>query len=114
VSFKDIEDRILKLIGEKYGLPWPIPEEVHQMDARMLKTEGVQLTRFKDRAGWEMSKSWNALEPLEGLELIRRPWYETEQGFIQTFRRLFPAQAQEADDFSWMPGSASASPHPSP
>jgi 5'-deoxynucleotidase YfbR-like HD superfamily hydrolase len=107
VSFKDIENRILKCIGDKFGLPWPIPKEVHTMDARMLKTEALDITRFKDSAALLPKKAWWDNEALEGLDLIKRPWFETEQGFIHTFKKLFPAYAREADDFSWMPENAS-------
>lgn len=38
-GFVEIEDRVLQVIFEKYGLVWPIPEEVKRIDYAMLIDE---------------------------------------------------------------------------
>lgn len=113
VTFKDLEDRILKIIVTKYGLPWPMPAEVHEMDIRMLRTEAEQITPFKRDPMYYEGKGWLMAEPLEGLDLVLRPWHETEQGFLHTFKTMFPEFASEAEEpLPKPPGIASTSPRP--
>jgi hypothetical protein len=38
-AFRDAEDRLLALIAELYGLPWPMPAAVHHADEVLLATE---------------------------------------------------------------------------
>jgi hypothetical protein len=42
-AYIELEETIQKKIGEKFGLTWPIPDEVHKADRRMLFTEKEQL-----------------------------------------------------------------------
>lgn len=42
-QYKEIEQRVERCIFEKYGLPYPLPPEVKQVDLRMLATEQLQL-----------------------------------------------------------------------
>jgi len=37
--YHEIEDRVQEAVARKYGLPWPIPDEVHQADNDMLAIE---------------------------------------------------------------------------
>ncbi len=38
-AFIDVEDRILRVIGEKFGLCWPMPPEVKRADKEILLAE---------------------------------------------------------------------------
>ena len=38
-EFKALENHTLSLIAQRFDLPWPIPEEIHEADNRMLATE---------------------------------------------------------------------------
>jgi len=40
---KAVEERLLGVIAERFGLPWPIPPEVFEADLRMLATEARYL-----------------------------------------------------------------------
>lgn len=38
-QYKEIEDGLMKVIAEKFGFQYPLPDEVHKADAKMLKIE---------------------------------------------------------------------------
>jgi hypothetical protein len=38
-EFRAAEDRLLELVAVRFGLPWPLPAEVHEADERLLATE---------------------------------------------------------------------------
>lgn len=42
-DYKAIEANLLKVIAERFGLPWPMPTEVHVADATLLATEKIAL-----------------------------------------------------------------------
>ncbi len=63
-AYREVEERVLRVIAEKYGLSWPMPVEVHEVDARMLATEARALMR----SGGE---SWASLaEPYEKFQTV--------------------------------------------
>ena len=39
LGFQEIEDRILRCVAERFGLPWPMPESIHDADLLALATE---------------------------------------------------------------------------
>ena len=38
-QYKEVEDGLMKVIAEKFGFQYPLPDEVHKADAKMLKIE---------------------------------------------------------------------------
>ena len=38
-EYMKIEDKIQRTIAERYGLPWPMPHEVHEADSNILSLE---------------------------------------------------------------------------
>ena len=44
-NFKEIEDRLLKAIIERFGLDWPMPIQVHVIDRNIVAEEARQLWR---------------------------------------------------------------------
>lgn len=42
-NFKEIEDNILEVIFNKYGIEWPIPDEIHRIDRKLCITEARDL-----------------------------------------------------------------------
>lgn len=44
-QFSEAEDRILELVAQKWGLEWPMPDEVHVVDRRMFSTEWRDVRR---------------------------------------------------------------------
>lgn len=85
------ENHILKLIAERFGLPWPMPEAVHEIDNRMLVTEARALTRFiVEDEHWVNQKSWAHIQGYEDLELRERSMEQTRDHFLELFHRYFP------------------------
>ena len=72
-------DRLLRAVAERFGLPWPIPAEVHEVDRRMLATERRDLMAKVD---W-----WcDTAEPFDWrIEFIARP-EEAERTYLEKFR----------------------------
>lgn len=62
-AIEDIEMGILEVVFAKYGLPWPIPIQVLEVDERMLMTERRDLV------------SREAHVPKKLLETREHPWY---------------------------------------
>lgn len=42
-AYRDLEDRLLRRIIEHFGLSWPMPQEVHVADTKLLATEARDL-----------------------------------------------------------------------
>lgn len=64
--FKAYEDTLHRLIAERFGLPWPIPEAVHEIDNRMLVTEAKYLTNYPSAEHWIHEKNWAHIKPYAG------------------------------------------------
>lgn len=76
------EERILQIIAEKFGLPWPIPDSVHLIDRRAVLTESLHNTRSKDAGGF-LGPEWVRLEPYDSSLLrYQEPW-EAERDFLR-------------------------------
>jgi len=52
IEFSALEDHTLSMIAERFDLPWPIPDEIHEADNRMLATEA------RDVLGGQV-RDWN-------------------------------------------------------
>lgn len=97
---KSMETRILKVVAIKYGLPWPIPEEIKEVDKRMWATEERDI-RNKSRFEW----STDVVPYLERIVPMAN-WRTVKLIFIEQFDRLisgkdvinFPRQ-----QFIWRP-----------
>jgi hypothetical protein len=81
--YTDAEDRLLRLIALRFGLPWPMPKEIGVADDRMLATERQQL--FDDR-----QPHWDALDGIEPYPIVLRcmGWGAAEVAFITRFKEL--------------------------
>lgn len=88
IDFKEFENRLLKLVAERFGLCWPIPEEIHIIDNRMLVTEALELTSFRENLHWAKTKPWADIQPLD-VDLPHRDPRMTELAFMQAFNELF-------------------------
>ena len=74
-GFRKIEDRILRVIAEKFELEWPMPEEIHTIDTRLLMSERRDLMGPKSMR-WKIE-----VEPLPGLIVPMSP-EEAERIFL--------------------------------
>lgn len=46
--YKEVEEKIMRLVADKFNLVWPMPKEVKEADTIMLATEATQLTARAD------------------------------------------------------------------
>lgn len=88
-DYAGIESAILAAVAEKFGLGWPMPEEVHEVDTRMLVTEARDLLA-------EVPIGWGRGFGLEGVEpyswrVMPVGWREAEKMFLERFDNLFSA-----------------------
>jgi hypothetical protein len=80
--FKEIENRLHQLIAERFGLPWPMPEAVHEIDNRMLVTEAYYLTNYEREEHWIKEKHWAHIKPYAGDHVLL---YQTMEGAEENF-----------------------------
>jgi uncharacterized protein len=84
-QFDDIETRLMRVIADRYGLVWPMPECVKHIDTVMLVTErrDVLATPPIPWAGGA------GIDPLPE-RIVPWPWEEAERAFLLRFAELFP------------------------
>lgn len=58
--YKEAENLLMEAIAERFGITWPVPEEVHYADNLLLVTEARDL--MHGTADW--SPEYRAIEPL--------------------------------------------------
>lgn len=78
------EDRLLQTIAQRFGLSWPMPSAVKEMDRRFLVTEMRDLTRH--HGGWQAEADAYGVKPLD----IRiTPWApaRARKAFMSAFER---------------------------
>ena len=79
-AYADIEERVLGVIGERFGFRLPMPPEVKEVDNRMVLTEGAQL-------GFDTS-GWNVPAEPYTFRLTPRAPLEAEVMFFRRFEEL--------------------------
>lgn len=84
-DYKRIEERVERAVAEAFKLPYPMPPEIKQADARMLMTEAPQLLGPTPR-DWGVDAKPFDVE----IELWEPPW--AEQMFMERFEALVPAE----------------------
>ena len=88
------EERILKLVAERYELVWPMPAEVHEADDLLLVTEARDLMHATDHAG-----IWSNLPRMRPLQITIEPWsfVRAESEFLAAFKRLYKQAPDEPE-----------------
>ena len=83
VGFREIEERIMRCVAERFDLSWPMPESIHDADLRALATER------RDVMGKPPSP-WKAIEGIECSPLIVWPYApkEAHENFLARFAHL--------------------------
>lgn len=85
-NYREIEDRLCGVIAAKYGVPYPWPEDVHEIDMRILLDERNQLLRPSPAPlgdGWP-----DHLEPLNAFIRCLDP-QTAKAAFLGRFYELF-------------------------
>ena len=69
-TMKEVEERLLRIIAEKFNLPWPIPETVFEIDNRMLVMEAMYLTNYGKPDHWVTERPWADIKPYAGAHVL--------------------------------------------
>jgi hypothetical protein len=85
VPFKVFEEKLLKLIAERFGLPWPIPDAVKEIDNRMLVTEARANTTYHSDTHWIHQKPWQSIKPYANDDVLL---WQTPQMAEEAFLKL--------------------------
>ena len=80
-GYKELEDIVMKTISEKFGLVWPLPQQVKVVDRKMLYTEASQLLPGADWIQYQ--------EAYNGMPIKEMHWREVEAIFLQVFAGLY-------------------------
>ena len=81
-GYKEIEARVCKCIAAKFGLCWPMPEEIKEIDTRILHDESLQVMSKKPR-------TWPQLHlPPLGIRILGLTHDEATRMFLETFWEL--------------------------
>jgi 5'-deoxynucleotidase YfbR-like HD superfamily hydrolase len=83
--FQRLEDALLRIIAERFGLPWPMPDVVHTIDNRMLVTEAVNLTNYEQAEHWIYEKPWAHIKPYANDQVLL---HQTPEMAKEAFLRL--------------------------
>ncbi len=70
---RPLEQNILRVISDKFGLCWPIPEEVHRLD--------------KEQGRWELDAVLKGRDIIYRFLCLRPE--EAKEAFLKTYERLF-------------------------
>lgn len=89
--YKEVEDRLMEVICEKFELPKDMPAEVHEVDTRMLMTEkrDLLLTSIEWDGAWNNSPCQPKAEPyIEKIVQCEKP-HITEFIFLKRFYQFY-------------------------
>ena len=78
-NYQEIEEKIMKVVASKYGLPWPIPDEVKQLDMRILMNEKGALMGPSPKP-WRIN-----LEPIPGIQIQGWPPHTAKLQFLNAY-----------------------------
>lgn len=85
-----IEKRLLRLIAERFGLPWPVPETVKEIDNRMLVTEALHMTNYDGEryvdgeTHWIHEPNWKAIKLFgDAHVLLHQTPQQAEEAFLK-------------------------------
>lgn len=81
-TYNEIETRLLRVVADRYGLSWPMPEDVAVADTRLLAAEARDIMA-PPPAPWE-------LMGLEPLPMRIEPWTagQAEQRYLDRYAAL--------------------------
>jgi hypothetical protein len=82
-DYQQLEIKVLKAISTKFELPWPMPDEVHEVDKLLLATESYYLMRQTPEMKAEFPRVYN------GFEIIPWSWERAEANFLMRATKLF-------------------------
>lgn len=81
--YKQVEDKLMVAIAEKFGIEWPVPEDVHLADNILLVTEARDLMHGTD----DWAPEYQAIPKLDDPIVSWLP-EEVEMRFLDRFNEL--------------------------
>ncbi len=85
-NYKAIEDAVMAVVAERFGLALPMPEEVRRLDYTILANEKYQLMS-------PLGKTWSLPSEIEGLVLPCWDPKKAESQFLDRYQELTHADA---------------------
>jgi hypothetical protein len=67
-NYLSIEDKLMRVIADRFGFAWPLVPEIKVLDERMLGAEREQAVIFPK------GKAWSQWKPVEPLDVTLRFW----------------------------------------
>ncbi len=86
-AYLEIEERVERVIFEKFGVPFPLPEAVKVADTQMLYAEKAQLMRVTEATKYE-AKKWGRDETEADIRIERWTPRRAEKMFLKRFAQL--------------------------
>lgn len=86
--FRDLEDRILQVVMQRFGLGWPMPDTVKEADDILLVTEKRDLVKAID-------DPWGPVLPPLPETIVPLSPEASEQAFLERFRELTAGLAEK-------------------
>lgn len=81
-GYKQIEERLCRCIAVKFDLPWPMPEEIKEIDTRILHDESNQVMSKKPKAWPQL------IYPPLGIEIVGMEHQEATAKFLERYEQL--------------------------
>ena len=82
-NYQGYEDMLMRVIADKFDLPWPMPEEIKEKDLAMLVAERNQLLKAPP-IPWHSTVG----VPDIGIKIAETPWYMVKKFFLQRYNQL--------------------------
>jgi hypothetical protein len=83
-NYRELEDRLMQVIAQRFGLPWPMPQSVHRADDILVCTERRDLLH----PGHDWGK-WTKDVPLLPSRIMPLDGPAAEREFLERYEQLF-------------------------
>ena len=80
-NYSVCEDLLMQVIADKFNFKYPLPEQIHVIDNKLLHTEAIQLLPGNDWADGKLA--------YKDMILQEKNWREIEATFIHVFNQLY-------------------------
>lgn len=85
-GYAEAEERVMRVVAQRFDLPWPRPEEVHVADMKMLATE------FRDLMGPAPEDLELEEKPVSGFTIDPLPPKEAKEMFLDYAAQISSGQ----------------------
>lgn len=86
-AYREIEEKVEEVIFKKFGVSFPLPEEVKEADTQMLYAEKAQLMTITEATKYE-AKKWGSDETEANIRIQRWTPRRAEKQFLKRFAEL--------------------------